>query len=113
MRPGDGEWGGGTNSQNGNNNNNNNQNCNDNNSQQDNNNNYRNNQFQLCRRISAFTGSCPELKGHTITSKAAVPNGTQFDTWYKADTQMAGHFDKHPTNIKYAVEGELKRSGNP
>ena len=76
-------------------NNNNNNNGNNNNRQQVNNNN---------NRADAFTGSCPEMRGYTITSKNAGPNSSQFLHFSKALINMAGRFGKDPRFIKSVVE---------
>eukprot|EP00816_Leptocylindrus_hargravesii_P002398 CAMPEP_0196802306 /NCGR_PEP_ID=MMETSP1362-20130617/1935_1 /TAXON_ID=163516 /ORGANISM="Leptocylindrus danicus, Strain CCMP1856" /LENGTH=142 /DNA_ID=CAMNT_0042173563 /DNA_START=324 /DNA_END=749 /DNA_ORIENTATION=- len=94
-----------SNSSNGQNNNNYNNNNNQNgSSQQGNNNNNNSNRFQPRQTSASFTGSCPEMKGYTITYQAASVNSTQYEPWKKALTQMAGRFEKEPGDIKYAVE---------
>ena len=78
-------------------NNNNNNNDNNNNRQQVNNNN---------NKSETFTGSCPEMKGFTITSKNAGPHSSQFLHFSKALINMAGRFEKDPRFIKYAIKNK-------
>ena len=90
------------------NNNSNNQNGNNNNRQNVNNNNNNNSS----NRTQNFIGSCPELKGYTITSTDAGPNSTQYEPFIKAVVQMTGRFETEPRDIKNAVKN-LKEPSIP